>query len=82
MRSLRRTVILVLRDLGGHRACLLCDSLVLRCLGTIRDVIWVPLIMVPDKYPIQMISLDYTYCSRVVYFTHKLSKMFGTLKNY
>jgi hypothetical protein len=27
-----------------------CDFLVLGCLGTIRDVIWVPLIMVPNSW--------------------------------
>jgi hypothetical protein len=35
--------------LGRLGACLFYDPSLLGCLGTFRDVIWVPLIMVPDK---------------------------------
>jgi hypothetical protein len=40
---------LVMRDPGGQGMYLLYDSLLLRCSGMTRDIIWVLLIIVPGK---------------------------------
>jgi hypothetical protein len=50
VRSLGRIVIQVPRGLGRLGVRLSCDPLLLGCLGMFRDVIWVPLIMVPDTH--------------------------------